>query len=43
MPMAVMFCPVLMLWQVVITQAMLQEAWDGLRGAVTRAYPQGLP
>jgi hypothetical protein len=29
--------------QVVITQAMLQEAWDGLRGAVTIAYPQGLP
>jgi hypothetical protein len=28
---------------VVITQGMLQEAWDGLRGAVTIAYPQGLP
>ena len=37
------FCPVLMLLQVVMTQAMLQEAWDGLRGAVTIAYPQGLP
>jgi hypothetical protein len=29
--------------QVVVTRAMLQEAWDGLRGAVTIAYPQGLP